>query len=664
MDLEDEKDKTGEEPPKSDTPSPGPEKTEEPKPEEPLKEEGERPDAEKDAEDSPPGESAEDAEEEPVEEPPVPELTCGTIRQPIVSVLGHVDHGKTTILDTIRSTTVASREAGLITQHIGATEVPIPNILQRCKGMFAKGSKFSVPGLLFIDTPGHKAFTTLRSRGGSLADLAVLVVDVMEGLMPQTKESINILKRYKTPFVIAANKVDRISGWRAIPHSSFKKSFAQQSPRVQEELDLKIYKLIEDLGREGVSADRYDRVSDFTKTFAIVPMTAKSDEGISDLLLVLVGLAQRFLEKKIKLEIGPAKATVLEVKEEKGMGKTMDLIVFSGTLRKTDRVAIGTQSTPIITKVKAILKPKPMDEIRDPRDRFDSVECVSAAAGIAVAIKLSVQDVEGVIAGAPLRVVSDETQAEIIAELTKEMQVDIKYDDEGILVRADAIGSLEAMAFEMREMKIPIKSGGIGPISRRDVTDVGTISNPLHKVIFGFNVKVPPESEAKAKELEVKIFTSDIIYKIVENYQAWTIVRKRELDSSNRGEMTYPGMIKLLPDYVFRSKDPVIVGVRVLGGRIRPGQSLIREDGREVGRIKSIRSGEETLKEALHGQEVAVAISGPTLGRQIKVEDILYVDIPESDVKELRKVELTFDEQDTLEKFLKIKQREKSFWGM
>jgi translation initiation factor 5B len=532
--------------------------------------------------------------------------------------------------------------------------------LLRCKGMFAKGSKFSVPGLLFIDTPGHKAFTTLRSRGGSLADLAVLVVDVMEGLMPQTKESINILKRYKTPFVIAANKVDRISGWRAIRNSSFRKSFAEQSPRVQEELDLKIYKLIEDLGREGVSADRYDRVSDFTKTFAIVPMTAKSDEGISDLLLVLVGLAQRFLEKKIKLETGPAKATVLEVKEEKGMGKTMDLIVFSGTLRKTDRVAIGTESTPIITKVKAILKPKPMDEIRDPRDRFDSVDCVSAAAGI----KLSVQDVEGVIAGAPLRVVSDETQAEIIAELTKEMQVDIKYDDEGILVRADAIGSLEAMAFEMREMKIPIKSGGIGHISKRDVTDVGTISNPLHKVIFGFNVKVPADSEAKAKELEVKIFTSDIIYKIVENYQAWTIVRKRELDHSNRGEMVYPGMIKLLPDYVFRSKDPVIIGVRVLGGRIRPGQPLIREDGRDAGRIKSIRSGEETLKEALQGQEVAVAISGPTLGRQIKVEDILYVDIPESDVRELRKVELTFDEQDTLEKFLKVKQREKSFWGM
>jgi len=638
-------------PPKEETPSeaPGPEQKG------PVDEKAGQPVEEK-AEEAP----ATEEEKPPEEEPPVPEVVCGTIRQPIVSVLGHVDHGKTTILDTIRSTTVASREAGLITQHIGATEVPIENILQRCRGMFAKGSRFSVPGLLFIDTPGHKAFTTLRSRGGSLADLAVLVIDIMEGLMPQTRESMNILKRYKTPFVIAANKVDRISGWRAIHGCSFRKSYAEQSPRVQEELENKIYKLIEDLGREGVPADRYDRIEDFTKTFAIVPMTAKSDEGISDLLLVLVGLAQRFLEKNLKLETGPAKGTVLEVKEEKGMGKTLDLIIFSGTLRKSDRVAIGTESRPIVTKVKALLKPKPMDEIRDPRDRFDSVDCVSAAAGI----KLSVQDVEGVIAGAPLRVVDDRTQAGILEELTKEMQVDIMYDDEGILVKADAIGSLEAMAFEMRENKIPIKSGGIGAISKREVTDAGTIANPLHKVIFGFNVKLPPESEAKAKELEVKIFLSDILYKIVENYQAWTIVRKRELDKANRGEVCYPGMFKLLSDYVFHLKDPVIIGVRILGGRIRVGQNLIREDGHEVGKIKSIRSGEESLKEALYGQEVAVAISGPTLGRQIKVEDILYVDIPECDVKELRKVDLTLDEQDTLEKFLKIKQRAKSFWGM
>jgi translation initiation factor 5B len=135
------------------------------------------------------------------------------IRQPIVSVLGHVDHGKTSLLDYIRGSTVAAREAGAITQHIGATEVPINAIYNVC-GELLKGKKFTLPGLLFIDTPGHHAFTTLRIRGGSLADIAILIVDINEGFKPQTYESLRILKQYKTPFIVVANKIDAISGWQ------------------------------------------------------------------------------------------------------------------------------------------------------------------------------------------------------------------------------------------------------------------------------------------------------------------------------------------------------------------------------------------------------------------------------------------------------------------
>jgi translation initiation factor 5B len=604
----------------------------------------------------------EQEEEEPEEEgPTVAELLeCMTTRQPIVSILGHVDHGKTTILDSIRKTAVVDREAGKITQHIGATEVPLDTILERCRPLLGKQARFNVPGLLFIDTPGHRAFTTLRARGGALADLAVLVIDINEGLKPQTRESISILKRLKTPFVIAANKIDRISGWRSIKGASFMQSFREQSPRIAEELDMKIYKLIEVLGREGVNADRYDRVEDFSKTFAIVPMSAREDEGINDLLLVLTGLAQRFLEQHLQSEEGPAKATVLEVKEEKGLGKTLDLIVYSGTLRRSDRVAIGTQGKPIVTKVKALLKPKPLDEIRDPRERFESVDCVTAAAGI----KVSAQNLEGVISGAPFRVVPKGQESDIKRALTKEMEVNIEFDDEGLMVKADAVGSLEALAFEMREAKIPIKIGLVGPITKREVTDVSTISDQTHQVILGFNVKPTPDAQEQANELGVKIILADIIYKLVEEYQEWLEVRKKELDASSRGEIIYPGMFRILPDYVFNRKDPVIVGVRVLNGRIRVGQRLIREDGLEVGRIKSIRSGQESMKEARMGAEVALAISGPTLGRQIKVEDILYVNIPEGDVKKLKEVGLSADEEDCLEKIMKIKRKEKPFWGM
>src|SRR3990172_8718009 len=233
------------------------------------------------------------------------------IRQPIVSVLGHVDHGKTTVLDRIRGTAVASREAGGITQHIGATEVPLQAVLDAC-GDLVKGKAFRVPGLLFIDTPGHVAFSTIRARGGALADLAVLVVDVNEGFRPQTIESIGILKRYKTPFVVAANKIDLVPGWRRHDRQAFVAAARDQPSSAAEELDKRLYAIVARFFEHGFSADRYDRVEDFTTSVAIVPMSAKFGEGVPDLLLMLVGLAQRFLEAELRTEEGPAEGTILE----------------------------------------------------------------------------------------------------------------------------------------------------------------------------------------------------------------------------------------------------------------------------------------------------------------------------------------------------------------
>ncbi|WP_455391847.1 translation initiation factor IF-2, partial [[Eubacterium] cellulosolvens] len=284
------------------------------------------------------------------------------IRQPIVSVLGHVDHGKTSLLDHIRGSTVVSREAGKITQHIGATEVPIETIMEIC-GELLQDKGLKIPGLLFIDTPGHHAFTTLRARGGVLADIAVLIIDINEGLKPQTLESINILKQHKTPFIIAANKIDRINGWEPKYDRSFFESFNSQIKDVQDVIDNMLYRLIGDIFEEGLQTERYDRISDFTKTIAIIPISAKTGEGIPDLLMVLIGLAQRFLENQLETEKGPGEGTVLEVKEERGLGTTIDTIIFNGTIHKNDTIVIGTSvGKPIITKVKALLKPKPLDE--------------------------------------------------------------------------------------------------------------------------------------------------------------------------------------------------------------------------------------------------------------------------------------------------------------
>src|SRR5688572_3554566 len=281
-----------------------------------------------------------------------------SIRQPIVSVLGHVDHGKTTLLDRIRGTGVAGREAGGITQHIGATEVPLTTVLEVC-GDLVKGKSFRIPGLLFIDTPGHVAFSTLRARGGALADLAVLVIDINEGFRPQTIESLNILKRYKTPFVVAANKIDLVPGWRKHEAQPFVKSFADQPTSAREELDKRMYDLVGRLFEHGFSADRYDRVEDFTTNLAVVPVSAKFGVGIPDLLLMLIGLAQRFLEVQLATLDGPGVGTLLEVTEEKGLGITANAIIYDGTLSKGDTIVFGTAGQPGTAKVKALLKPKP-----------------------------------------------------------------------------------------------------------------------------------------------------------------------------------------------------------------------------------------------------------------------------------------------------------------
>jgi translation initiation factor 5B len=580
------------------------------------------------------------------------------IRQPIVSVLGHVDHGKTTLLDYIRGTAVASRESGAITQHIGATEIPIDAIKNVC-GNLLTGKSFSLPGLLFIDTPGHHAFTTLRSRGGSLADIAILIVDITEGFKPQTYESINILKQYKTPFIIAANKIDSISGWQK-NNVLANQRIDQQPTKIKNVFEENLYQLIGDLYDEGLQADLYYKIQDFRKTIGIVPISAKTGEGINELLMTLVGLAQRFLEDQLQIETGPAKGTILEVKEEIGMGTTIDTIIYNGVLRNTDAIAIGTKTDPVVTTIKALLKPKPLDEIRDPRERFSSVKEVSAAAGI----KISSPNLEDVIPGAPIRV-CNENQEEIVEEIKKQTHIDIQVDEEGLLIKADTIGSLEALIKESKEKGIKIRKAEIGNVSKRDITEAAATTDPFNKVIFAFNIKILPEAKEEIKQTDVTVFNDPVIYTIMEKYDDWYVITKDKLEKQRRQTYMHPGMIKILPEFIFRVSNPAIFGVRVLAGRIHSDLKLMREDGRVIGRIKGIQEENQSVDEAKQGAEVAVSVDGITIGRQVKGGDILYTDLPEDDAKKLRDLDvLTFDEKEVLEKIFEIKRKTEKFWGI
>ena len=591
-------------------------------------------------------------------------------RQPIVAVLGHVDHGKTSVLDYIRSlgqdrqASVMAREAGGITQHIGATEVPAKLLNELCSQLMG-GKEFLSPGLLFIDTPGHHSFSTLRTRGGSLADIAILVIDLMEGCQPQTLESIRILKNAKTPFVVCANKIDRIHGWRCEDGRSAAESMKDQDAHAQGLFEQKFWHLVGQFGEQGFNLDMYNKISDYTQNIAMVPCSAKDGEGMQDLLAITIGLAEKFLDEQLSDVEGASEGTVLEMKEERGLGKTLDVILYRGEISKGDEIVIATDQGPKITRVRGLFRPRGMAEMRDAGDRWDAIETVEAAAGL----KLAAPDLDGVLAGTTLRVLSEDEEArqEALDASAEEAEISIELDEEGIVIKADTLGGLEALAFELRNLEnpVPIRNAGIGPVNKRDLRSAENAADPLHRTILAFSTTVQNET---AEELEkddcvVEYIGSDVIYHILERFDTWTESRKKELEEEKREKIVYPGKLKILTDHIFRRSGPAVVGVRILGGRLHIGQRLLTLDGTKVGQVKSIRTGDSSHKEAKQGDEVAVAIEGATVGRGIDEEDILLVDVPASHARRLRKLELTSAEQEILDELTALHRSEHHFWG-
>ncbi|MEA1993194.1 MAG: translation initiation factor IF-2 [Euryarchaeota archaeon] len=586
-------------------------------------------------------------------------------RQPIISVLGHVDHGKTTLLDNVRGSTVAVKEAGGITQHIGATEVPAEVIREIC-GELLKNSELTIPGVLFIDTPGHEAFTTLRSRGGSLADLAILVIDINEGIQPQTLESINILKNFKVPFIIAANKIDLVGKFRINKKKeryTFMKAFEEQNTQIKEILENKVWELVGDLYTHGFEADRFDRVENFRKKIAIVPCSAEYGIGILEIMTLISGLSQRFLGKQLNIDVNdPAKGNVLEVKEEIGLGMTIDVIIYDGTLRSDDTIILGGKNGVISTAIRSLLKPKPLDEIRDPRFKFKNVDTVSAAAGI----KIAAAELNDALAGSPVYAVHGDLE-ELMDRVQGEIErMRVHTEQTGIILKADTLGSLEALVKTFENKEFSIRKTDVGDVNKLDVTEAISVKKKdMYKgVIVAFNVDVHEEAKRTAEDKKIEIFQNEVIYKIIEDYEDWMEKKKEEERAKKLVGIVKPGKIEILKDYVFRISNPAIVGVRVLSGEIEPNLRLIKKDGASGGKIKSIKSKDDFLNSAEKDKEVAVAIAGVTVGRQIEEGEVLYVDIPESSVRKMEELELDESEKVTLNEFLKIKRKENSLWGV
>ncbi|WP_292461004.1 translation initiation factor IF-2 [Methanothermococcus sp.] len=595
------------------------------------------------------------------------------LRCPIVSVLGHVDHGKTSLLDKIRKTRITKREAGGITQHIGASEIPTDTIKRISKDLLGMlKADLTIPGILVIDTPGHEAFTSLRKRGGALADIAILVVDINEGFKPQTIEAVNILKQNKTPFIVAANKLDLVPGWNSVDGPFVLNFNEKQHPNALTEFEIRLYEnVIKPLNELGFEADLFTRVKDITKTVSIIPVSAITGEGIPDLLVMLAGLAQKFLEQHLNLNVeGPAKGTVLEVKEERGLGKTIDAIIYDGVAKQGYYLVVGNPTGVVVSRIKALLKPKPLDEMRDPRDKFKPVKEVAAASGL----KISAPDLDNVIAGSPLRIVPKNKVEEAKKEIMKEIEeTAIPTDDEGIIIKADTMGSLEALANELRKKDVKIKKAEVGDVSKKDIIEASSYaqSNPLNGVVVAFNTKILPDAKTEMEKSEIKVFEGNIIYKLVEDYEEWFKEMKELMKSDEFNKLTKPAILKILPNCIFRKSKPAICGVEVLYGTLKIGSQIMGEDGKRLGYVKEIKNNQqENIKEAKVGMQVPISIEGNImLGKHVKENDILYVDIPENEVRKLHheyRDELRGDEKEALERYVELKRKLENnmFWGI
>ncbi len=588
----------------------------------------------------------------------------GKLRSPIVTVLGHIDHGKTSLLDKMRGTAVQDREVAGITQHIGASFFPTDTIREICGPLLENtGAQLNIDGLLFIDTPGHEAYLNLRRRGGAIADIAILVVDINEGALTQTYESIKILRSGKTPFLIAANKLDKVPGWREKPGMGLLQAIKAQGTSTQGEVDRRIYEIVGSLSANGIQSERFDRVEDFAKSVAIVPTSAISGEGIPELLMVLAGLTQQYMQERLKVVTGPARGAILEVREETGLGLTLDTIIYEGVLKKTDTIVVGGLDDVIVAKIRTLLQPKALDEIRDPKEKFTPVSDVHAAAGV----KIVAPDIEGVVAGAPVYAVSDPEKLDEIREKVRSevSEIRVKRDSSGIILKTDTLGSLEAVTQFLQDRKIPVRVADVGPIVRRDIIEAKAAADtdPLNGVVLGFNVKVAPEIEDLAAEFGIEMFLNEVIYRLFDEYYAWLIVKREQAKAESLGSIIRPGKVEIIPDYIFRHNNPAVFGVKV-HGVIRPRVGLINSSGKRIGTILQIQDRSVNIDEATEGMEVAISVRGPTIGRQVKEDETLYVDVPDRHIVAARTKfasELSQAELDVLEEITEIKRAAGSF---
>lgn len=589
-------------------------------------------------------------------------------RQPIITVLGHVDSGKTSLLDKIRGTAVQTREAGGITQHIGASFFPKLTIEKLCGNtLISYNFNLIVPGLLMIDTPGHEVFRNLRVRGGSASDISILVIDITKGFQPQTHESIKILLSKKVPFLIAANKIDALHGWKKTTSLSITESLKNQKQHTLQILDEKMYDIISALSFYNLESERFDKNSDFKNTISIIPVSASNGEGIQELLTILIGLVQKFLIGKLEIGIdNTAKGTILEIGNYDGLGKIVKALHIDGLLKTEQNIIFATDNGPFITSIRAILMPAPLDEIKDPKKKFTYMDQISPASSIIIAPS----EMNHVYPGSPFYSFPRNSNPEKYIQLINQ-EIDAitwETDDAGVILKADTLGSLEALTEYCKQKSINVRRTAIGPLVKTDIIDAVIVKkkDELQGAILTFNVDHMEDAKNESIKEGIPIFKGRVLYSVVEDYIDWIQEYDARKKSEDIAKLTQPGKIVFLRGYTFRKSNPAIFGVKVLGGVLKNKYALIREDGKKVGYIHQIQEKGNSIKECKKNMEVAVSVKGAIIDRDIKENDVMMVDIPESDVKLLMKnhyQSLDKSEKEILNELIDIKRKTNISWA-
>nr|XP_002127409.1 eukaryotic translation initiation factor 5B-like [Ciona intestinalis] len=573
------------------------------------------------------------------------EKSIKDLRSPIICVMGHVDTGKTKILDKIRHTNVQDGEAGGITQQIGATNIPVNAILEQTK-MVKDRKEIQLPGLLVIDTPGHESFSNLRSRGSSNCDMAILVVDIMHGLEPQTIESINMLKKKKTPFVVALNKIDRLYEWKSQPKMDITNCIQSQKKNVMNELTEKVNGVIVQFAEQGLNVKLYYENEDPKHWISMIPTSAISGDGMGNLMALVVQLCQTVLVKRLMYS-EQLQCTVLEVKAIQGLGTTIDVILTNGRLKYGDTIVVPGVEGPIVTHVKGLLMPEPLKELRvkNPYTKYSEVK---AAQGI----KILAKDLDKAMAGASLLVARGEEEIEICkeevqAEVNEALKA-IKLQERGVFVQASTLGSLEALLEFLKQSKIPYAGIGIGPVHRKDIMKASVMleHDDQWAVILAFDVKVEREAQEIAENLGVKIFTADIIYHLFDAFMQHREDLKKRKQDEFRQVAVFPCKIRIAPNCVFKSRDPIIIGVQVESGQLRVGTPICAQlpsgEILPVGIVASMEFNHKPIEIARKPQEVCIKIEGTPgeapkmVGRHFGEKDLLMSKINRDSINALK----------------------------